>query len=54
MIKHYVLTLFLEIILPGQSAISKIGNKKATDITRLPRCYSCETIPFFKKFVNIA
>ena len=22
--------------------------QKATDITRLPLCYSCETIPFFK------
>ena len=38
----------------GNRQFLKLGNKKATDITRLPRCYSCETIPFFKKIVNIA
>lgn len=32
----------------GNRQFLKLGNKKATDITRLPRSYSCETIPFSK------
>jgi len=49
MIKHYVLTLFLEIILPGQSAISKIGQQKSNRYYSIATLLLLRNYSFFQK-----